>query len=57
MSYFLQSNRFLSNQQELYPERLVEDSVTESMPDAPPSYQEAVAEMPTGSFSTATSDI
>ncbi|CAG8777128.1 3446_t:CDS:2, partial [Dentiscutata erythropus] len=67
MSYLLQrtpSGRFAPNQEEHYPEFLpssrsssvqVEDSTTESMPDAPPSYQEAVAETPTDSFTTATS--
>ncbi|CAG8542435.1 5045_t:CDS:2 [Dentiscutata erythropus] len=68
MSYLLQrteSGRFAPNQEEHYPEFLpssrsssvqVEDSVTESIPDAPPSYQEALAETPTDSFITATSE-
>ncbi|CAG8827477.1 10915_t:CDS:2, partial [Dentiscutata erythropus] len=67
MSYLLQhtpSGRFAPNQDEHYLEFLpssrsfsvqVEDSTTESTPDAPPSYQEAVAETPTDSFTTATS--
>ncbi|CAG8612551.1 15985_t:CDS:1, partial [Dentiscutata erythropus] len=60
------SGQFAPNQEEHYPEFLpssrsssvqVEDSIMESIPDAPPSYQEAVAEMPTDSFMIATSDI